>query len=96
VPQQGSRAALADCFGVPVQPYLGQECGEVGHRTAVDLVIKIEQVPLGGRVTGKAADQSLVQRLLGLLVVRDLLGVLPPCLQSAVREQILLQLPPGP
>jgi hypothetical protein len=37
--QQGPRAALADRFRIPMQPYLGQKGGEVLHRAAVDLVV---------------------------------------------------------
>ena len=88
VPQQGSRAALADRLGVPVQPYLGQQRGEVGHCGAVDLVVEVEQVPLGRGIAGKGAGEPLVQRPLGLLIATELLGVLPPFLQVAPPEAV--------
>ena len=63
-------------------PYLGQERREVVHNVGVGVVVDGEQVPLRGRVVRQAADQPSVQRFLGL-VVGDLPGVLPPCLQLA-------------
>jgi hypothetical protein len=41
VSQQGVPAAFTDRLGVPVEPYFWQQGGEVGHRAAVDLVVKV-------------------------------------------------------
>lgn len=51
--QQGLRAALADCLRVPVQPDLGQEGREPGYRAGVDVLVGLEQVPLGGEFSGR-------------------------------------------
>jgi hypothetical protein len=69
-----------------VQPYLGQEGGEVGHGVAVNLVVEVEKVPLRRRAGGQAAGQPPVQRPLGPRAVGDLLRVLPPLLQFAPPE----------
>lgn len=81
VSQQGIPATFTDRLGVPVQPYFGQQCGEVGYGAAVDLVVKVVQLPLRRRAAGKAADEPLVQGSLGLVIVGEMLGVLPPFLQ---------------
>jgi hypothetical protein len=54
----------------------------------VDLVVKVEQVPLGRGIAGKGAGKPLVQRPLGLFVARELAGVLPPVLKVAPPEAV--------
>lgn len=88
VAQQGSRAALADGLGVPVQPYLGQQRGEAGYCGAVDLVVEVEQVPLGRGVAGKGAGEPLVQRPLGLLIAAGRIVDFPLFPQVAPPEAV--------
>jgi hypothetical protein len=47
----------------------------------VNLVIQVEQGPLGRRVGGKRPGEPLVQRSLGLILVGELAGVCPPLLK---------------
>jgi hypothetical protein len=54
----------------------------------VDLVVEVEQVPLGRGIAGKGAGEPLVQRPLGLLIATELAGVLPPFLQVASPEAV--------
>lgn len=86
--QQGIPAAFPDRLGVPVEPYFWEQGGKVGHRVAVNFMVKVVEVPLGRRVAGKAACEPLVQGLLGLVVVRDALCVLPPCLQVTPTDAV--------
>jgi hypothetical protein len=66
VSQQGVPPALADGLGVPSAAIPRAAGREACHRAAVDLVIQVVEVPLGRRVSRKAAKEPLIQGALGL------------------------------